>query len=70
MKRSNADNIGSCVEHRSHLALDPKPMYVDNEFGHKAYRDMGHLMKQKRIGSMCHVDDVSNKSGMRAKGGY
>lgn len=64
------DNIGSCVEHRVHKSIDPAPMYVRNDIGHEMYREMGHLMKQKRIGSTLWVDDVSNKSGMRAKGGY
>jgi hypothetical protein len=67
---SKQDNIGSCVEHRAHLSISPPPMYVRNDIGHKDYADLGHKMKQKRIGSTLWVDDVSNKSGMRAKGGY
>lgn len=67
---SNADNIGSCVEKRDHLPLSPKPMYVDNEFGHKAYKELGGSFSTRRQKTMLHVDDLSNKSGMRAKGGY
>lgn len=70
MAKSKADNIGSCVEYRSHLRLDPEPMWVDNSLGHKAYKALGGVFSTRRTKSMLHVDDMSNKSGERAKGGY
>lgn len=70
MARNSKDNIGSCVEMRPHLPLSVEPMYVDNAFGHKAYSDLGGHFSTQRQKTMLHVDDRSNKSGMRAKGGY
>ena len=66
----NKNNIGSCIEERSHKAISPEPMYVRNDLGHKAYKDLGHSMKQQRSKSTLHVEDVDNRSGERAKGGY
>lgn len=70
MSRGKPDNIGSCVEKRSHLPLSPEPMYLANDVGHKMYAELGHKMKQKRPKSTLHVEDVSNRSGDRAKGNY
>jgi len=70
MSKGKADNIGSCVEHRGHESLSPPPMYLANDFGHQCYADLGHKMMTKRIKSRVDANDMSNKSGMRAKGGY
>lgn len=70
MSRGNADNIGSCVEKRVHADLSPEPMYLANDIGHKMYRELGRPMHNQRQKSTVYIDDRSNKSGDRAKGGY
>ncbi len=70
MSRGKADNIGSCVEKRSHAALSPEPMWLANDVGHKMYRELGQVMHNQRAKSTVYVDDRSNKSGDRSKGGY
>ena len=67
---SKRNNLKSCVEERSHLALDPTPMYIDNEVGYKALRELTEPLKQRRLPSGVNYEDVSNQSGKRAKGGY
>ena len=67
---SKRNNLKACVEERSHLALDPKPVYIDNDLGYKALRELGEPIKQRRTPSTLNVEDISNRSGERAKGGY
>ncbi len=70
MSKGKADNLGSCVEKRSHESLSPEPMYLANDFGHKCVEELGHRMMTKRQKCTLNVNDMSNKSGMRSKGGY
>lgn len=70
MSRGKADNIGSCVEKRSHASLSPEPMYLANDVGHRMYKELGEVFKTKRLKSTVYTDDLSNKTGMRGKGGY
>ncbi len=68
--KGKADNIGSCVEKREHFDLSPDPMYVRNDVGHKLYKQMSGDYKTRRPKNMVLVDDLSNKTGMRAQGGF
>ncbi|MES2409050.1 MAG: hypothetical protein V4509_01975 [Patescibacteria group bacterium] len=70
MSKGKADNVGSCVEIRSHESITPEPMYLANDTGHRFYEELGHRMKTTRTKSTVWADDASNKTGMRAKGGY
>ncbi len=70
MSKGKADNLGSCVEQRWHADLSPEPMYLANDFGHKCVEELGHNMMTKRQKCTLNVNDMSNKTGMRAKGGY
>lgn len=60
----------SNVSKRKHLPLSPKPMYVDNSQGHKDLEEMGLPVQSMRLKSKLNVDDVSNESGKRSRGGY
>jgi len=68
--KGKANNIGSCVENRAHKSVWPEPMYIRNDIGHADYRALGEPIKQQHVKCTLHVEDVSNRSGMRAKGGY
>lgn len=63
-------NLGSNVQSRENLSLSPSPMYVKNELGHKCYKELGGTFSTRRTKSTLWVEDTSNESGKRAKGGY
>lgn len=64
------DNLKACVEDTPHLSLSPKPMYIDNDMGYRALREMGSFVRSRRQPTRTLLDDESNRSGKRAKGGY
>jgi len=52
-------NERSKVQSRKHLALDPKPMYVENAYGQKCLRDIGLPMTQARSRNRLDVKDAT-----------